>query len=210
MTEYYKLIEDTELMDIIDSINVINKDVLQTCHGRYHTMFVVKHIEYVLRKLGYDDYTVELGKIAALLHDIGTLTGKEGHAIKSSEMCEYFLDRTELTDEDKGSITHAIKDHSNGDEINSPFGAALLLIDKVNLCRERVLVKDTDDAWLINLLEIENTKITVKNKRITINYVVTPKFSKKMFDSDWTKGKTVPKKACDYLGCECIFQINGK
>jgi len=210
MKNYYTLIDDAELMDIIDSVNIVNKDVLKTCHGRYHTMFVVKHVEYILRKLGYDEHTVELGKIAALLHDIGTLTGKKEHALKSSEMCEYFLDRTNLSEGDKEMVIHAIKDHSDGEEINSPFGAALFLVDKVDLAKERVLSEDEDEGWYGNLLEIESTRITVKNKRITINHVVTPRFSKKIFDSEWIKGKTAPKRACDYLGCECILQINGK
>lgn len=136
MENFENLINNQELNEIIDSINEKNKETLLACHGRYHTTFVVNTIEIILKKLGYSDNVVELGKIAGLLHDIGTITGKKNHAIKSSEMCNKFLDTLTLSKEEKEIIIHAIEDYSNGNAINSPVGASLLLADKINISKE--------------------------------------------------------------------------
>ena len=80
MTNYDLLNNDKELNDIIDSIDKVNEDTLLACHGRYHTTFVINTIESLLTKLNYSKDIIELGKIAALLHDIGTIKGKKNHA----------------------------------------------------------------------------------------------------------------------------------
>ncbi len=82
MNNYNLLINDKELNDIIDSINEINKDNLLACHGRCHTTFVINAIEKLLTSLNFDRKTIELGKIAGLLHDIGTIDGKKDMQIE--------------------------------------------------------------------------------------------------------------------------------
>lgn len=206
---YDLLNNDKELNNIIDSINKVNEDNLLADHGRYHTTFVIKTIEKLLTKLNYGENIIELGKIAGLLHDIGTIEGKKGHAHRSSEMCIHFLNKTRLSQESKDIIIHAIEDHSNGNEINSPVGAALLLADKIDISKDRVLELGKQDRWHNNLLNIEETILTVEDKNIIINYVVNDKFSKKILLEEWKKGITIPIKASNYFGYNCIFQLNG-
>lgn len=52
---YDLLNNDKELNNIIDSINKVNKDNLPSCHGRYHTTFVINTIENLLTKLNFDE-----------------------------------------------------------------------------------------------------------------------------------------------------------
>ena len=78
MEDYYQhLYNATDINMIIDNINEmfnkVKKGMFSGCHGRYHTMAVVDIAEHILKSLSYDSRTVELGKIAALLHDIGNL-----------------------------------------------------------------------------------------------------------------------------------------
>lgn len=124
-------------------------------------------------------------------------------------MCIHFLDKTKLTQESKDIIIHAIEDHSNGKEINSPVGAALLLADKINISKNRVLELGKKERWYSNLLNIEETILTVEDKNIIINYIVNDKFSKKILLEEWKKGITIPIKASHYFGYNCIFQLNG-
>ena len=209
MKNFEILDNDKELNNIIDSINDINKDSLLACHGRYHITFVINTIEYILTELGYDENIIELGKIAGLLHDIGTIEGKKGHAKRSSEMCKHFLDKTELSDHDKNLIIHAIEDHSNGEDINSPMGAALLIADKIDISKNRILELGKKDSWHNNALNIDKTFITIENKNIVIDYIANDKFSKEIFIDEWEKGITIPIKASKYFDCECIFKLNG-
>ncbi len=210
MKNYEILINNQELNEIIDSINEKNKETLCNGHGRYHTTFVVNTIETILEGLGYSKEIIELGKIAGLLHDIGVITGKKNHALKSSEMSKNFLDLTFLSDKEKEIIIHAIYDHSNGLEINSPIGAALLIADKIHLSKDRVLELGYEDKWHKNLLNIKAVTLSIDDKRIIISYEVTSNFSKEIFFSEWSKGFLIPIKACAYLGCECIHKINNK
>lgn len=205
MQNYEILINNSELNEIIDSINEKNKDTLLACHGRYHTTFVVNTIEMILQNLEYSKEIVELGKIAGLLHDIGTITGKKNHAIKSSEMCKKFLDLTLLSEKEKEIIIHAIADHSNGLDINSPIGAALLLADEIDISKNRVLELGHNDTWHKNLLYIDNIKLDIEDKKICINYQTTPNFSKEILFSELKKDFLFSIK---YLGCACVYKIN--
>ena len=210
MENYEILINNPKLNLIIDSINEKNKDVLLACHGRYHTTFVVNTIEYILNSLGYNSKMIELGKIAGLLHDIGTLNGKKGHAIKSSEMCKMFLDKTHLSHEDKNIIIEAIANHSNGEHISSPVGAALLIADKIDISKNRVLELGRKDFWHSNLLNIEQVQLSIEESKIIINYLANDNFSEEILLSEWQKGFLIPVRASEYLGCGCIYQINGE
>ena len=209
MSNYEILSNDKELNNIIDSINKVNENNLLADHGRYHANFVINMIETLLTKLNFEEEIIELGKIACLLHDIGAIEGKKGHAIRSSEMCIHFLDKTNLTQEKKDIIIHAIKDHSNGNEITSPVGAALLLADKINMSKDRVLELGKQNNWHKNWLNIEEVILTIENKTIIINYIVNDKFSKEILLETWEKGITAPIKASKYFGYNCIFQFNG-
>lgn len=209
MNNYDLLNNDKELNNIIDSINKVNENNLLACHGRYHSTFVINTIENLLTKLNFEEDIIELGKIAGLLHDIGTIEGKKGHAHRSSKICIHFLDKTKLSQESKDIIIHAIEDHSNGNEINSPVGASLLLADKIDISKNRVLELGKQDRWHSNLLNIEETILTVENKNIIINYIVNDKFSREILLEEWKKGITIPIKASNYFGYNCIFQLNG-
>lgn len=203
------LINDNELNDIIDSIDEVNKNNLFASHGRYHTTFVINTIEKLLTSLNFDESIIELGKIAGLLHDIGAIDGKKGHVQRSSKMCIYFLDKTKLSQESKDIIIHAIQDHSSGDEINSPVGAALVLADKIDISKNRVLELGKQDRCCSNFLNIEEVILIVENHKIILNFIVNDQFSRRILLEEWEKAIIVPIKASNYLGCKCIFQFNG-
>lgn len=209
MKNFELLNSNIELNQIIDSINEIHKDDLFACHGRYHTTFVMNTMEKLLTDLNYNSQIVELGKIAGLLHDIGTIEGKKGHAKRSSELCVPFLNKTTLSKKDKDIIIHAIEDHSSGNEINSAVGAVLLIADKIDLSKNRVLDLGKKDEWYCNLLNINGVIVAVQNDSIVINYLVNNEFSFEFLLEKWKKGITIPIKACHYLGYNCIFQLNG-
>lgn len=208
MKDFEILKNDIELNKIIDTINETNKEFLFACHGRYHTMWVVNTINKILTELNYSNRIIELGMISGLLHDIGAIKGKKGHAIRSAEMCKKFLDKTNLSDIEKQIVWHSIEDHSNGININSPVGAALLIADKIDLSKHRVTELGKKDNWHSNLLEIENTNVVINEQTIIIDYIVTPDFSIDIFKSEWKKGILVPIKASEYLNFKCIFKIN--
>jgi len=214
MEAYEKYRNDKDIIKILNTINEMQKGMFtgcHCCHGINHAMFVVDTTEYILASLSYDARTIELGKIAALMHDIGSIAGRWNHARKSAALTEVFLDgQMYFSPEEKSVVTQAIEDHSGGKHISSPIGAALLIADKIDISKRRVLPYETIDPWHKNLLGIDNVEIHVTSCAITINYITSESFSKDLLVSDYAKGFELPVKAAGYLGCTCHFQFNGE
>lgn len=212
MNTYERLYNSTDITMILDNINeILNKteNGIMACHGRYHAMFVVDTVEYILKSLSYDSRTIELGKIAALLHDIGNIAGRWNHARKSAVLASVFLDGLEdLLPNEKDIIVQAIADHSDGKNILSAIGAALLIADKVDASKRRRLHAETIDDWYRNICQIEDVDISVSSGAITINFITTEIFSKEVFINGYKKGFNLMTKAADYLGCTWNYQFN--
>ena len=214
MDTYEHLYKSAEINMILDNVNeVLNKaekGMLRGCHGRYHAMFAVDTAEYILKSLSYDSKTVELGRIAALLHDIGNIAGRRNHARKSAALAKAFLDGAEdLSPGEKDMILQAIEDHSGGEKISTAIGAALFIADKADTSKRRRLTKEPIDGWYSNLLQIEDVDISVSGGAITINYITTEAFSKDIFINGSKKSFSLITKAAEYLGCACRYQFNG-
>jgi len=202
----------TDVNNIIDNINdmLLPKNMYTACHGKNHAMFVVDKVEHILKSLSYDLRIIELGKIAALLHDIGNIAGRWNHALKSAALTTVLMEYpVHLLPDEKMMIIQAVKDHSNGENISSAVGAALLIADKIDITKKRILPVKTIDTWHKNLLEIDDVSICVSDKSIIINYITTGLFSKELLISEYEKGFNLPIKAAKYLGCTCYFQFNG-
>ena len=202
----------SDVNNIIDNINdmLLPPTMYPACHGKNHALFVVDKTDYILKSLSYDPRIVELGKIAALLHDIGNIAGRWNHALKSAALTTVLMEYpVHLLPDEKAMIIQAVKDHSNGDNIASAIGAALLIADKIDITKKRILPDKILDAWHKNLLEIDDVDICVSDKSITINYITTELFSKELLVSEYAKGFNLPIKAAKYLGCDCHFQFNG-
>jgi len=208
MDAYKQLFNNKEINMILNSINEIHCNAAFTfpaCHGRYHALFVVDAVEHVLTLLSYDLRTIELGKIAALLHDIGNIAGRWNHAQKSAALAQVFLGGTDyLLPEEKCTIIQAIEDHSNGTVINSAVGAALLIADKADHSKKRILPSGAIDDWHKNLLGIENVDISISDNAITFDYITTDAFSKDAYFSDY-RSHGVLTRAAAYFNR--IFQM---
>lgn len=90
--------------------------------------------------MGADDRTIELGIVGAYLHDIGLSKGdKIDHALESSKLFKNFIDINKFTREELLVLEQAIRDYSNGQEIKSLVGLALLLADKLDVTFHRTV-----------------------------------------------------------------------
>ena len=207
MMAYGHLLGNPDINMILDTINEMhnNRDMPPSCHGRYHAMFVVDTIEHILKLFSCDSRTIELGKIAALSHDIGNIAGRRNHARKSAALAGVFLDGLcDLSHEEKDIIIQAIADHSDGHAISSAVGAALIIADKVDLSKRRILPVETLDAWHRNLLEIEDVDIYVSGQTIVVNYTTTNAFSQEVYLSD-CRVLGLLTRAASYFGCNFKF-----
>ncbi len=82
---------------------------------------------------------VALFKIAAFMHDIGLAESVRNHAIHSSELAKKYLLKQDIDEEDVHTITHAIANHSSGDDTRTIVDVALLIADKLDVIGDRVI-----------------------------------------------------------------------
>ncbi|MCL1998273.1 MAG: hypothetical protein FWG65_05840 [Turicibacter sp.] len=208
MHDFEILYADIELNDLLSSINETDTKIFTVCHGSYHANFIANRVAEILIGLNFDERTIEIGKIAGLIHDIGCISGKKGHALKSAQMCAKFLSKINVTQLEKNLIVQAIADHSNGNNIKSAIGAALLIADKTDLSKKRVLNPNDVNNYHKNLLEVDNVEITVQAKEMLINFVASDKFSITALYELWSKAFTIPAKAAKYFNLSAVFAVN--
>ena len=129
-----------------------------TEHSYRHIGIVSKRTGEILQKLGYDEKTVELGKIAGYLHDIGNCVNRVDHAHSGAILAYNILKEIGMPADDRTEIVMAIGNHDEGTGTAvSDISAALILADKSDVHRDRVT----------------NTNMSTFDIHDRVNYAVT-------------------------------------
>jgi len=117
-----------------------------TEHSFTHLHFVAENSALILKSLGHSDESVEMVKIAALLHDIGNMTNRKYHASIGAEIARSILERYGMPYKDIGTICGAIGNHDEGTgkPVNI-ISAGLIIADKADVRRSRVLETCMDE-----------------------------------------------------------------
>ena len=154
-----------------------------TEHAERHLGIVSMRTGEILQKLGYPERTVELGKIAGYLHDIGNCVNRVDHAHTGAILSYNILKDMGMSVDERIEIMMAIGNHDEqtGNSV-SDITAALILADKSDVHRRRVTNKNVSsfdihdrvnyavtDAELI--LDENERKITLK---LTIDNQICP------------------------------------
>ena len=129
-----------------------------TEHSYRHIGIVSKRTGEILQKLGYDEKTIELGKIAVYLHDIGNVVNRKDHAHSGAILSYGILKDMGMPLEDITEIVSAIGNHdeATGTAV-SAISAAVILADKSDAHRDRVV----------------NTNMSTFDIHDRVNYAVT-------------------------------------
>ncbi len=110
-----------------------------TEHSRKHAAKVAVTAGKILKKLGYDEHTVELARIAGYMHDLGNSINRMDHAHTGAIMAFQFLRDWGAPPEDIAIIITAIGQHDEGSGTAiDAVSAALILADKTDVRRNRV------------------------------------------------------------------------
>lgn len=208
---YEEIIKDPEFLKIMNEIEKLHFITLGKWdweHGIGHVKRVSKYMECILNDLNMDKRTIELGLVAGILHDIGLISGKkEGHAIVGSQFIKEYLKKYDMVQSDIDIIAQAISDHSNGLDVQSVIGASLLLADKIDISKLRVINSTIRDEFNEQIMNIEDVKICLTEKEIIVKYITNGKLDLDIFKS-WSKPIVIPLKVAKYFNKECIFMID--
>lgn len=136
-----------------------------TEHSFAHVVHVAETAGYILETLGFDERTVELGKIAGYLHDIGNLVNRSEHSQSGAVMAWSILNDMGCQPAEIATIVTAIGNHDEGTGVPvNAVAAALILADKADVRRSRVRNKD------ISRFDIhDRVNYSVKKSQLKIN-----------------------------------------
>lgn len=143
MMNYEQIKQDSAVKTYIAQADASLGALGYTEHSFAHVGRVAATTAYILETLGYSERTVELGKIAGYLHDIGNLVNRVDHSQSGALMAFRMLDKWEFPAEETSLIVTAIGNHDEGTGVPvNPIAAALILADKSDVRRSRVRTKD--------------------------------------------------------------------
>ena len=152
------VIKNEEVQAFVNASQKQLKALGFTEHSNRHIGIVSKRTGEILQKLGFDDRTVELGKIAGYLHDIGNCVNRVDHAHTGAILSYNILKEMGMSAEERTEIMMAIGNHDEktGTAV-SEISAALILADKSDVHRDRVV----------------NTNMSTFDIHDRVNYAVT-------------------------------------
>ena len=184
------VIKNEEVQAFINGAEKQIKALGYTEHSHRHIGIVSKRTGEILQKLGYDERTIELGKIAGYLHDIGNVINRTDHAHSGAILSYQILKGMNMPLEEITEIISAIGNHDEktGTAV-SAISAALILADKSDAHRERVT----------------NTNMSTFDIHDRVNYAVT----NSELEVDAEQKKVILKLTIDTQICPVLdyFQI---
>lgn len=202
MNLYEKLLHNNnyrETVKKIENIRFITDGKWDWEHGLGHYKRVAQFTKEILSQLKVDERTIELGMVAALLHDVGLVKGdKIDRAIESSKIFMNYLDKDDISKEEEETLKQAISDHSKGNNIKSIIGLALVLADKLDVTYHRTENSTIQDTMNKEIQKIKKVTIKITNEDLMINYTTDDDFNLNIF-KEWPKAITIPYKTSKYL-----------
>ncbi len=151
-----------------------------TEHSHRHISIVSQRAGKILETLGFPERTIELAKIAGYLHDIGNCVNRVDHAHSGAILAYSILKDMGMPVEERTEIMMAIGNHDeNTGTAVSDISAALILADKSDVHRDRVLKKNLSTFDIhdkVNYAVTDaNLTIDSKDKRIVLKLTIDTK-----------------------------------
>ena len=185
-----------------------------TEHSNRHIGIVSKRTGEILEKLGFDERTIELGKIAGYLHDIGNCVNRIDHAHTGAILAYNILKEMGMSAEERTEIMMAIGNHDEktGTAV-SAISAALILADKSDVHRDRVVNTNMSTFDIHDRVNYSVTKselsIQKEEKTITLELEIDTSISPVMeYFEIFLKRMIMCKNAAQKLGLQFKLIIN--
>lgn len=187
-----------------------------TEHSFAHVTKVAEVAGELLKKLGYDEHTVELSKIAGYMHDIGNVINRVDHSQSGAIMAFRILDKEGMDPLDLSRIISAIGNHDEGTGVPvNEIAAALIIADKSDVRRSRVRNDDlsTFDIHDSVNYSVYSTELDIDtdNKKLTLRLEIDNTYGSVMDFFEIFHGRMIMcKKAASTLGLSFGITINGQ
>lgn len=169
---YDFLISNDDIFNIYKEIeNKENENGGYAFHNYKHVENVSKIAEKILTDLNFDENTIYKCKIACLLHDLGALLGKDGHAQRSYEYSKKLFKDNNIVFEDSEIVLNAIKNHSSYFESDNILVLSIILADKLDITKTRITQAGKKVQGNRQYQHIEDITIHIENKEMILNFI---------------------------------------
>ncbi len=216
MLTYNTIKNDPAICEYIKSADASLQTLGYTEHSFAHVGKVAATVEYILSALDYPEHDIELGKIAAFMHDIGNLVNRLEHSQSGAVMAFRILDKMGMPPSDIATVVTAIGNHDEGTGVPvNHIAAALILADKSDVRRSRVRNHDlsTFDIHDRVNFSVVSSELTVKkeSKTITLDLEIDTKYASVMeyFEIFLTR-MILCRKAAENLGLQFHLSANNQ
>lgn len=205
--------------DICEYIRKADESLLAlgyTEHSFAHVGKVADSVEYILSTLSYSEHDIELGKIAAHMHDIGNLVNRMEHSQSGAIMAFRILDRLGMEAADLATVVTAIGNHDEGTGVPvNAISAALILADKSDVRRSRVRNHDVSTFDIHDRVNysVSDSKLSIdqSNQEIKLELTIETKYSSVMdYFEIFLERMILCRKAAEKLGLAFRLWINGQ
>ena len=216
MITYQEIKNNPTIREYIQRADESLRALGYTEHSFAHVEKVAVSVEYILMTLEFSDREIEIGKIAAYMHDIGNLVNRVDHSQSGAIMAFRILDRMGMNATDIATIVTAIGNHDEGTgvPVNS-IAAALILADKSDVRRSRVRNHDISTFDIHDRVNYSATdsqlKISENKKEIQLILTIDTQYSSVMDYFEIFLGRMVLcRKAAETLGMKFRLLINNQ
>lgn len=205
-----------EFAALIDRANFNLEKMGYTEHGIRHVGYVSKTTANILREVGCEERTIELGAIAGWIHDIGNAVNRLNHGLTGAVMSMSLLQNMGMDMEEISLIMAAIGNHEEQSGVPvSEVSAALILADKSDTHRSRVRRKNfsvNDIHDRVNMSIKKNyLAVNQSDKTIRLLIIMDHEMSSIMdYFEIYLSRMILCEKAAQYLGYKFELVINGR
>jgi len=171
--EIYEILKNDK--DVIKIYSDIERFEINTGGWAFHNLNHVKNVskiaDKILLDLDFDEDIIYKCKIACLLHDVGALQGKDGHAERSYEYAINLFKNKNWYLKYFDDVFDAIKNHSAGFDNDNIITLAIILADKLDIKKSRISEEGKKIIGNRQYSHIEDITINISNGILTVNFI---------------------------------------
>ncbi len=200
---------------LIEGANELLKAMGYTEHGHRHVTVVAGITGYILENLGIPQREIELGQIAAYMHDIGNVVNRNDHPMIGATIAYQILNEMGMDSVEIAPILGAIGNHEElvGLPI-SVMSAALIIADKsdVHFSRVQNPILETFDIHDRVNYAVQKSRVTLlkENQTIDLALEIDTSYATVMeyFEIFLTR-MVMCRRSADTLGYKFLLNVNG-
>lgn len=200
---------------LIDGANEVMRAMGYTEHGHRHAGVVSSITRYIMENVSAPARSIELGQIAAYLHDIGNVINRVGHPISGAGIAYNILNEMGMDAIEIAPILGAIGNHEElaGQPI-SLMSAALIVADKSDVHYSRVqnpIIETFDIHDRVNYaVQKSRVNIDAQKQVVELTLEIDNSFASVMeYFEIFLSRMVMCRKACDIFGFKFTLNVNG-